>query len=294
MTAATNLCTALCTARLTLAALPLLLLSIPLAARAEASHHQGPSAGQVVAGTVTAGVESLTEAELPSWEVWLFPSLLTATRSYGDTASLVPLTGADRISSHALNAYVERRVGSSWGASVLAAFQHLAFDRSAGSDTVTSLSDVFLSVRHTDRWSWGSLSAVATVKVPGTYPESALTSAKQTDVEGKVLAAVPLASSVSAVVGAGYKLRLGGIKDEVTATAVLPVRLGERFVVTPSVTGGFPIGLGEVAKNTVTPGIGVEWRATQGMGFTAAYYRTVYGRNVVDASIFMIGIANAF
>lgn len=266
----------------------------PAVTRAEASHHQA-SAGQVISTTIVTGAENLTARSLPPWELRLFPSVLTATGGFDDAGNRIPLVGADRVTNHTLNAYVERRFGERWALSALASAQHLALSGTTGTDGLTSLGDAFLSIRHTDPVAWGSFSVAATVKVPGTYPESAVANSKQLDGEAKVLFALrEFVPRVSAVLGSGYRLRLGGVKDEITGYVFVPIRIVETVTLTPGVSAAAPIGLGDVAKNVVTPGVALAWQAHAQMDVTAGYYRTVIGRNVVEADIFSLGAGYTF
>lgn len=124
----------------------------------------------------------------------------------------------------------------------------------------------------------------------GTYPDTATANSKQVGGEAKLLLAPrELAPRVSVVVGTGYRLRLGGVKDEVTAYAFVPVRVMDAATLTPGVSAGMAVGVGEVAKNVVTPGVAIAWQVHRDVDLAARHYRTLFGRNVVDADIFSIG-----
>jgi hypothetical protein len=182
--------------------------------------------------------------------------------------------------NYALNLLAERRLGQRWHLSALSGWQLLDLRDAAGTSHVSSLTDSFLSARYAVPVSWGALSAITSVKVPGTYPESSLTSTKQLDAEVGGLATIAAWSRATFVIGAGYKVRFGGVQDEVTATVLVPVRVVDRLSITPLLVGAVPIGIGEVARNSVTAGGSLAFRLTSAVELSAAYYRTVLGRNV--------------
>jgi hypothetical protein len=281
-----------------LAAVTLALAVASDVALAEASHHQGAGAGQVANAAAAGQLRSFAGAPQADprreWQLTLFPSYLRATRAFDDDGMAASMPVGTRVENYTLNAYAERRLGDQWAVSALTGWQELRLREAGTSRSVSSLADSFLSVRHSDATSWGALSAIATVKVPGTYVESALTSAKQVDAQLEVLASVQLLRWLGVVAGAGYRARFGDVQDEVTATALVPVRIGERFTVTPSVIAATPVGLGAVAKNSVLAGTSAAWRALGPLDVTAAYYRTVYGRNVVQADVVTLGAGARF
>ena len=132
------------------------------------------------------------------------------------------------------------------------------------------------------------------MKLPGTYPESSLTAAKQVDTQVELLASIRPLGWLSIVAGGGYRLRFGGVDDELIATVLLPIGLGERLTVTPTLLAATPVGFGEVAKNAVSTGASLGWRVYHGIDVLGAYYRTVYGRNVVQADVVTLGVTAAF
>jgi hypothetical protein len=258
-------------------------------ARAEASHHQGAAVGQV-AGTVSAAqLQSLASPGGHDWSLQLFPSFLRATHAFDDRGTSLAMPAGTRVENYTLNAYAERRFGEGWAVSALTGWQELRLREGGADRRVSSLADSFLGLRRSDARSWGTLSAIGSVKVPGTYPESALTSTKQVDGQLELLASVQPARWLSLVAGGGYRLRLGGVQDELTATALVPVEVSERFTITPTVLAAIPVGLGDVAKNTVTAGGSIGWTVSRRLDLTAAYYRTLYGRNVVQADVLTVG-----
>ena len=268
---------------------------------AEASHHQGAAAGQVANAAAAGQLQSLAGASDPpdvkslaDWQVTVFPSYLRATSAFDDTGMASSMSPGTRVENYTLNAYAERRLGDRWAVSALTGWQELRLQEAGANRSISSLADSFLAVRHSDAMSWGVLSAIGTVKVPGTYAESSLTSAKQVDAQIEVLAAVQPLPWIGVVAGGGYRARFGSVQDEVTATVLVPVRFGGRLTATPSVLAAIPVGLGTVAKNSVLAGASVGWRAFDRMDLTAAYYRTVYGRNVVQADVVTLGISAGF
>lgn len=270
----------------------LAILAIAQDARGEASHHQGASPGQVA----VLGIDRLAAGHVaPSdWELRTFGSFLTASERLDASADRVPLTSGGSIQNYALNVYAERRFGGGWAASVLVAGQALHVDGAQTSDTVWSLSDSYATARYTLPVEGGALTGLIAVKVPGTYPESEATGAKQVDQETRLLFSLHELGtpSLSLLVGVGYKLRFGGIEDEVLPTLVLPVRIAPAFTATASLSGGIAIGgAGSVPKDSLTPGLTLSFAVTRSAELFASYYRTVYGHNVVDAHIATLGVA---
>lgn len=266
-----------------------------LAARAagEASHHQGSNPGQVS----VAGMDRLAQPDLDRWDVRALAAFLTADRKFDDGGQRVALTDDAAIQSWSVTGYLEYRLARRWALSASTGGQLLLIDGATSEDSVWSLTDSYAGGRFTYPLGrdWGSVSLVANVKIPGTYPESEATGAKQVDQETKAVLAIHELGSprVSLVVGAGYKVRLGGIKDELTPTLVVPVRLTGAWTATASLTGGIGVGPGQ-AKDTLTPGLNVAYRVGDGLEIWAAYFRSVYGHNVVDATIAQVGFALSF
>lgn len=259
---------------------------VAAAAHAEASHHTGSNVAQF---GVT-DLQSLSRTRTTDWDVRVFTTALFTSGKFDDAGNRTSLGEGNGISNYGLNAFFERRLGERFAVSALVAGQVLVIDQPTGSQTITSLSDSLLSGRYTVPFSWGSLSAVATVKLPGTYPESEATGAKQIDAEAKVVVALPrLLARVSPLIGVGYKLRLSAIMDELTATLAVPVDLGFGLTATAFMTGAVPVGPG-TAKNTVLPGANLAWRFTEAGEVAVSYSRTVAGRNVVEANVFMASL----
>ena len=263
-------------------------------AAGEPSHHTGSNPGQVS----PAGMDSLAKPRRDRWDVRTLAAFLTADRMFDDAGERAPLAAAGGIQGYSLTAYVEYQVATRWALSASTGGQLLLIDGMTGvtgGDTVWSLTDSYVAGRFTHPVRWGSASLIASVKIPGTYPESEATGTKQLDQETKVVLAVHELGSprVSIVVGAGYKLRLGGIKDEITPSIVVPVRVTAAWTATASLMGGIAVGHG-LAKDTLAPGLNVAFRVRSGMAVWAAYFRTVYGHNVVDATIAQAGFALSF
>ncbi len=270
----------------------LAVLAMARNAGAEASHHQGASPGQVAA----LGVDRLAAGHgaQSSWDLRTFGSFLTASERLDASADRVPLSAGGSIQNYALNVYAERRFGERWAASVLLAGQALHIDGAQTSDTVWSLSDSYATGRYTVPFEGGALTGLIAVKVPGTYPESEATGAKQVDQETRLLVSLHELGSthVSLLVGVGYKLRFSGIEDEVLPMLVLPVRIASGFTATASLTGGIAIGgAGSTPKDMLTPGLTLSYAATSRTEVFASYYRTIYGHNVVDAHIATLGVS---
>jgi hypothetical protein len=264
-------------------------------ARAEASHHTGAAAAGQVAGIATAAQAQLLASEADdSWRVRIFTSYLHSSSAFNDGGSTVQMASGSRAVNYALNLLAERRLGQRWHLSALSGWQLLDLRDAAGTSHVSSLTDSFLSARYAVPVSWGALSAITSVKVPGTYPESSLTSTKQLDAEVGGLATIAAWSRATFVIGAGYKVRFGGVQDEVTATVLVPVRVVDRLSITPLLVGAVPIGIGEVARNSVTAGGSLAFRLTSAVELSAAYYRTVLGRNVALSDVGMFGLGVAF
>ena len=262
--------------------------------RAEASHHQA-GAGQVVSTATTSALESLGQTAAPDWVLRLLPIVLSTDGGFDEHGMRIPLVAADRITLVSGNAYVERRLGTSFAVAAFTGWQVLLIDEAAGHRRVTSLGDSFLSGRYETRFDWGSLATLATVKIPGTYPESAATSTKQVDAEARLVASVPeFLSRVGIVVGVGYRLRLGGVKDEVVANVAVPVRLVDTVTLTASGLVGIAVGFGDVAKGSVIPGLTLGWRATPSLDLSIGYLRTVYGQNIAEANIVTASIGTVF
>jgi hypothetical protein len=259
-------------------------------AAGEASHHQGANPGQVS----LAGVDSLAERDLESrWDLRAYTSFLTASDKLDDSAERVPLANGGSVQNYGLNAFAEYRFTGRIAASVLTGAQALVIHGDGTMETVWSMSDSFLAGRYTLPLGWGSLSGVASVKIPGTYPESEATGAKEVDQENKLLLAVHETGvrGLSVLVGVGYRFRLMDIKDELTPTLVVPLRLTDAWTVTAAFTGGIAMGAGDTRKDTLTPGGTLSYRASPKLELSAAYYRTVYGHNVVSAHIATAGVA---
>lgn len=274
---------------LTTAAFALLALALgaPRDARAEASHHQGSNPGQLS----PTGLDRLVSEELPALELRGLVSFLTAGGKFDDSGSRVVLAEGSRIWSTALTGFVEYRFKRYWAVSALVGGQLLVIEAPEGTRTVTSLADSVASGRFTVPWRFLSATLMLSVKAPGTYPESEATGPKQFDLEPKVVVAfretgIP---RLSAAVGLGYKVRLSGIADELTPFVLLPVRLSRRWTLSASLTGGVAVGSG-LAKDTIAPGLSVGFRPAPRIEIGAAYYRSVYGHNVVEGDIAVISI----
>lgn len=263
-------------------------------ARAEASHHQ-VAAGQVANAISTAQAQTLTPAGAPGdWRITVYPSYLRATRSFDGDGMQAALPAGTSVENYTLNVYGERRLGERWALSALTGWQELRLREAGAARSVSSLGDSFLSVRHSDALGWGAIAAVATVKIPGTYPESTLTSAKQADAQLELFASTKPLPWLSLTAGGGYRARFGGIEDEITGTVLAACDLGARLTVSPTVVAAAPIGLGTTAKNAVTAGAALGWRASPALAITGGYYRTVYGRNIVLADVVTVGGSVAF
>jgi hypothetical protein len=265
----------------------------PSSVLAEASHHAG-AAGQLVSPALVGDARVLTDSEPPQWDLRLFPSMLRSTGSFDDHGMRSALVGADRITLAALNVFAERRFGAAWAVSAATSFQRIEAVGPAETTSFTDLGDSLLSARHGTALSFGNLSIAASVKIPGSYPDSALTSAKQVDAEGKAILARRVGTRVTVAGGVGYRLRLGDVEDEVTAYAAVPVQLASAWTVTAIVAAGIPVGAGAVAKNSVLPGLSLEWTPAPKLAVSAGYQRTAYGRNVADADVFSFGVGRTF
>lgn len=257
---------------------------------AEPAHHQGSNPGQLT----LAGTDRLATAHRPAdWDLRLYTSFLYATEKFDNEATRVDLTGAGRIRNLGLNGYVERRFGRGFAASALVGVQRLDFAGDAGDEqTIWSLADTQISGRYARALGTWSLALLVSVKLPGTYPESEATGAKQLDQESKLLLVIPSlgTDAVSLLVGAGYKLRFSGIQDELTPTVYLPIRL-RAVKLAPLLTGGIAIGGGALAKDALAAGATFAWALRPKFELTAGYYQTIYGHNVVLARVASLGIA---
>ncbi|MEK6606694.1 MAG: hypothetical protein AABZ30_03445 [Myxococcota bacterium] len=275
--------------RLAIEPLAVALALLPAArAAAEASHHQGASPSQIG----TAQIEGLARERPSAWYVRPFASLLTASEKFGGSGARGDLAAGGRVTNVGLNLLAEVRLGEAWAVSAVTGGQRLVFASSAGSETVTSLGDGFASGRFAQPLGWGSLAAIVTGKIPGTYPESEATGAKQVDIEGKLALAVARLGTrrLAAVVGIGHKVRLGAIEDEVTPSALLLGRLHERLTATALVGGGVAVGLGATPKDSLAAGAGLAWRAAPSVELGGNYAHTIFGHNVVDAHIATLGV----
>ncbi len=275
--------------RLEIAAV-LLATAASTVARADVSHHQGGSPGQLS----LVGVDrlALTEQEHTT-DLQLFGSFLHASEKLDGNAQRVALEGGGSIRNVGFNIYGEYRFARGWAASLLTGVQRLDVDMPGAPDTIYSVSDTQISGRYTRDVSPAvSVTAAVSVKLPGTYPESEATGVKQIDLETKLLAAVHRLGSdhVSLVVGLGYKLRLSTIQDEITPTLLIPVRAG-RFTTAAGIMGGIAIGNGSLKKDTLALGATLGFRISPVTELTAAYYQTIYGHNVVAAHIATLGVA---
>lgn len=257
---------------------------------AEASHHQGSNPGQVS----LAGVDRLAADERTHpLDLRIFSSFLHASEKLDADARRVEMESGGSIRNYGLNAYGEYRFSRRWAASLLTGVQRLDIDAPIGDDTIWSLSDTQISARF--EWALSpvvSLAGAVSVKLPGTYPESEATGAKQIDQETKVFVVVHRLGSdhVSLVAGLGYKLRLSTIQDEITPTLLIPVRAGP-FIIAPALTGGVAIGLGAQAKDALSPGVTLAYRVSSTLEINGAYFQTIYGHNVVVAHIATLGVA---
>lgn len=259
--------------------------------RAEASHHQ---VGSGVSPISTLSVDS--SAQHPTeWHLRVFPSILSASDKFDDAGSRTSLLDLSRITNYSLNIFAERRFGERWSISALTAWQLVLMDNSGSRTEFHSLADSWLNVRYSMPNALGTLSAIGSVKVPGTYPESEATSTKQVDAEAKAaMTFVSVLPRVSAVVSAGYRLRLGVLKDEVTGALLLPVDVGAGLTITPMLAGAYAVGLGDLAKDAVSAGASATWILAQELQFIGSWSRTLWGRNVVVADLVTFGIGTAF
>ncbi|MEK6606861.1 MAG: hypothetical protein AABZ30_04295 [Myxococcota bacterium] len=269
----------------------LALLVISADAHAEASHHQGASPGPMS----LAGLDRLASTQMQqNWDTRAFFSYLDATRKFGHDGTRAPLVGDGSVRNLGVNGFVERRFGDRWAASVLTGGQMLRVRASGTTDTVWSLADSVLTGRVALPVGAAHVAIPVSLKIPGTYPESEATGAKQIDQETRIVIAVPaVLPRVSLVAGVGYKLRLGGIADEITPALIVPVLLIDRLTATLLATGGIAVGPG-TRKDSLAPGAMLTWRMTGSLDLSAAYYRTIYGHNVVDAHIATLGVGAAF
>lgn len=256
--------------------------------RADVSHHQGSTPSQMA----PTGVERLADEKDSRLYVRPFFSFLTATRKLDGAGNRTELGSAERISNYALNVFGEWRLGERTAVSALVAVQHLAIRAQAGTTRVTSLADSFVTGRYALPLGWGALALLAGVKVPGSYPESEATGAKQVDVESRAVLVIDRLgwSRLSAVVGVGYRLRTSVIADEVLPMLILPVRVVEGLTIAPTVTGGVAVGAGSVKKDSLAGGAMLTVRATRRIEVVAAYFRTIFGHNVVDAHVATLGV----
>ena len=228
------------------------------------------------------------------WHFRVFPSILSASEKFDDAGSRTALLGLNSIKNYSLNIFAERRLGDRWAFSVLTAWQILLMNNNGTRTEFNSLADSWLNLRYTVPNSFGSLSAIASLKVPGTYPESEATSTKQVDAEGKIVAMIAqLAPRVSAIVSAGYKLRLGMVKDEFTGALLLPVDIGAGLTITPTIAGGYAFGFGELAKDSVSAGASATWTLASELQLLGSWSRTLRGRNVVIGDLVTFGIGTA-
>lgn len=260
-------------------------------ARGEASHHQvGSGAGPVS----TLGLDAPLQHD-GAWHVRLFPSVLFASDKFDDTGSRTPLLGLSSIQNYSVNVFVERYLGERWSVSALTAWQHVRMDTEGVGNEFHSLADSYLNVRYSLPAASGTLFAIGSVKVPGTYPESEATGTKQVDAEGKVaIAFTEVLPRVSAVLSAGYKLRLGVVKDELTAALLLPIDVGAGITLTPVAAGGYGFGLGDLAKDSLSAGASATWTPVRKLQVLASWSRTLWGRNVAAANLVSLGIGTAF
>lgn len=265
---------------------------LPSGAFAEASHHA--PAGQLVSPALVGDARVLTDAQPPEWDIRVFPSLLLSTGSFDDHGMRSSLVGAERVSLAAVNAFAERRFGAAWAVSAVTSFQRIEATGPSGTTSFTDLGDSFLSARHGTSLPFGNVAIAASVKIPGTYPDSAVTSVKQVDAEAKALLARRVGTRVTVAGGVGYRLRLGDVQDEITAYAAIPVQLAAAWTITGTAAAGVPVGAGTVAKNSVLPGVSLEWAPAPTLAVSASYQRTVYGRNVADADVFALGVGRTF
>ena len=259
--------------------------------RAEASHHQ---VGSGVGPISTLGIDS--NAQLPTeWHFQVFPSILSASDKFDDAGSRTSLLDLSSVTNYSLNIFAERRFGERWSVSALTAWQLVLMDNSGSQTEFHSLADSWLNVRYSIPNSLGTLSAIGSVKIPGTYPESEATSTKQVDAEAKAaMAFTSVFPRVSAVLSAGYRLRLGMLKDEVTGALLFPVDVGAGLTITPTLAGAYAVGLGDLAKDAVSAGASATWTLAQELQFVGSWSRTLWGHNVVVADLVTVGIGTAF
>lgn len=263
---------------------------VPASAEAEPSHHQGASPSQLS----TAGIDNLTREERPTWDLRAFVSVLYANEKLDGAGDREALAGDGSITNYALNLFGEARFLRAFAASVLVPVQHLSI-KGIEDDSFWSLGDTFFQLRYTREFGHASASGLVALKVPGTYPESEATSARQIDQETKLLVAWHHlgGSRLALVAGVGFKVRTGGISDEITPTVLMPVRLGQSWTISPSFAGGVAVGRGE-PKDSLLAGIHLTWQALELLEVFASYGRTVWGRNVVDAHIVSAGAGTRF
>lgn len=268
-----------------------LLMGVTRELGAEPSHHQGSNPGLIS----IAGVDRLASKDTPAgFEVRAFASYLKADQKFDTNGDQAALGGNGSVQNQGLNLFAEYRAQAGWAASLLTGGQYLDIKSSAGDQSIWSLSDSTASGRYTiPLANFGTLSGVLGVKVPGTYPEKESTGAKQIDQETKFILAIHNTGieRLAVLVGVGYKLRLSSIEDEITPTLMLPVRLTGALTITPVFTGGIAIGMGTQAQDALTTGGIVAYRFSSAWEIHAAYYRTVWGHNVVSAHIVTAGVA---
>lgn len=273
----------------------LLTVVVPASAWAEASHHQGASAGQTASSVNTTALGSLSASpDADGWRISLFPSYLRAVSVFDDRGATLAMAEGGLVENLSLNAYVERTIAERWTISGVTAWQFLRIREPTETRSITSLGDSLLSVRYAMPFGWLTHATSATLKLPGTYPDTPFTSTKQVDAQLESFATIRPTGWLSATAGAGYRLRFGDIQDEVLATAILSANLGSHVTLSPAFIAAIPVGLGATAKNSVLAGATLVVRPARIVSLTAAYFRTISGRNIVVADVFTVGAMTTF
>jgi hypothetical protein len=262
-------------------------------ALADGSHHPavGPGAPAALAGVVADGPG---DAVAP-WRVAFIPTSLWAWRTYDDAGKAGRLPSVGRVENDLLDIYLGRRLSGSWDASVLARLQHLRAGVGPGSQTTSGLGDTVVTLRRFERVGSGFLTLHGSARIPGTYGAETMATSKQLDLEaGASISLQEILPRLGASAGLAYRLRAGGVQDELALAATLPVRMTASLDALASLSVGFPVGLGSTARNAAVAGGAIRWRSRPGVDVLASYGKTVYGRNVVAAEVASAGLAMTF
>lgn len=264
-----------------------LVLSVSLALRSEAAHHQ--AGGATVRDGQSLG--QLWKPEPGEWQARLFASALSSDSVFGPSGASVPLENHGTFNAQSLNLFGEYTFSERWSASAYIPLQRSRISSDVSKESWTGLGDTYAWGRYRfDATGPTSHSLVLGVKVPGSYGRSSGLGDRQVDYDLQYLASRATASGGYVSFNSGYRVRLGDISDEVILGIQAGFNLGRGWMVVPNLTGVKGIGSG-VNKDYANGGLTVIKTLAPARSLFFSYSNTFAGQNTVRAQVWSLGLA---